>query len=171
MVHILRHFGDDADARPCGLCDVCASASCVAQQHRTPTPAEVDVLERILTELRQKGPRAMGSLFSAVFSPEQKLERRSFEALVGALARAKLVAVEDASFERGKETIAFRKVLLTAAGKEASGESLSALSIVETKKTKRVRKRRRPPKLGSKRTSGARSKGRARAKARRTQRS
>jgi superfamily II DNA helicase RecQ len=168
MLQILRHFGDQADSgRPCGLCDVCASASCVAQEHRGPTPADLEVLERILNELRQRGSRAMGSLFSAVFSPEEKLDRKTFEALIGALARAKLVTVEDASFERGTETIAFRRVVLTPEGKAAEAERLTELSIVEPKKSKRVRKRRRPFRRGSKRGSGAGQRGRSRAKAQR----
>jgi DNA topoisomerase-3 len=149
MLHILRHFGDQADSgRPCGLCDVCARDACVAQVDRPPGKAELEALERMLEELR-RGRRAMGALFGALVR-DRSLDRRSFEALVGALARSGLVSIEEASFETGGRTVAFRRVALTTAGKTASTEALGALSIPVVRHHQSSRKRRRAPELGAK---------------------
>ena len=69
--------------------------------------------------------------------------RRDFEHLLGGLARAKLVRLEDASFEKDGKSISFRKVHITLDGRaEAkSGEPTFAITeIVEAESRSRKKK-------------------------------
>ena len=46
MLQLVEHFGDRNDSgSPCGLCDVCAPAQCIALAHRAPSRTELAAAE------------------------------------------------------------------------------------------------------------------------------
>jgi ATP-dependent DNA helicase RecQ len=116
MAALVRHFGDEEDAgRGCGKCDVCDPAGAELRQFRRVTPAEREMVQRIIEELRPVDYRATGTLQRSL---EATQTRDEFDALLNAMVRAGLVEIEDAVFEKDGETIRFRKVRLTDAGLE-----------------------------------------------------
>ena len=116
MSSLVRHFGDAADGqKACGICDFCAPAQCAAQRFRTATPQECEAFSRILEELKSGGTRATGRLHSELY-PRGELIRDTFEEVLGGMARAGLVRLTDASFEKDGKTIPFRKAALTRDG-------------------------------------------------------
>jgi len=116
MAALVRHFGDEEDAgRGCGKCDVCDPAGAELRQFRRATPAEREMVQRIIEELRPVDYRATGTLQRSL---EATQSRDEFDALLNAMVRAGLVEIEDAEFEKDGETIRFRKVRLTDAGLE-----------------------------------------------------
>ncbi len=121
MLHLVRHFGDQHDhGEPCGLCDVCAPSNAVAGRVREPSKGEQAALAKILAALRDTDGVAAGRLHKETFG--DALERRSFEHLLGGLARAGLVEVRTEEFEKDGETIAYQRVSLTAAGRVEAGD-------------------------------------------------
>ena len=116
MSTLVRHFGDVADGqKSCGICDFCAPSQCAAQRFRTATDAERSALLRVIDELQSGGTRATGRLHSELF-PGNELSRDTFEEVLGGMARAGLVRLSDASFEKDGKTIPYRKVSLTREG-------------------------------------------------------
>lgn len=121
MVALIRHFGDNTDAHPCGICDVCAPQKCVAQQHRKMNQDEQRLVTSILEVLRENGSRSSGKLWKEA-CPHSEVQRRDFEEMLGAMARGGLVRLEEASFEKDGEEILYRRVVLTRTGAESDGE-------------------------------------------------
>ncbi len=119
MVALVRYFGDTAaDAsKRCGHCDFCDAGQSLAQSFRPCDAHEQQNVEAILEVLKGNDGIAMGRLF-ALASTNGSLERRGFESLLGAMARAGLVQVFETSFEKDGKTIEFRKVRLTRDGRE-----------------------------------------------------
>jgi DNA topoisomerase-3 len=115
MAALVRHFGDHEDARvSCGMCDFCASASCIAQTFRSPGPAEREAIERLLAELKRTGERASGRLYADLFGAHASIDRDTFEEVLGGMARAGLVQLVETSFEKDGRTIPFTRVRLAA---------------------------------------------------------
>ncbi|MCC6862398.1 MAG: DNA topoisomerase 3 [Bryobacterales bacterium] len=124
MLGLVRHFGDQDDSQePCGICDFCVPEACVAQRFRPAGPEETQAARRVLEALKT-GPRPTGRLHTDLFGGES-MDRHSFELLLGSLARAGLIELQDCVFQKGGRKIEYRKAALTAAGLEASGEELS----------------------------------------------
>ena len=118
MAALVRHFGDEEDAsRPCGKCDACDPVGAVLRQFRRATAAERDLVQRIVEELRPVDYRATGTLQRSL-DPHDRMSRDEFDALLEAMIRAGLIAMESAEFEKDGEVIRFRKVRLTARGLE-----------------------------------------------------
>jgi DNA topoisomerase III len=116
MSTLVRHFGDFADGEtPCGICDFCAPAQSVAQQFRTATEAERAVLFRVIAALRAGDGKSTGKLHSQL-CPGEAMSRDSFEEVLGAMARAGLVRLSDAVFEKDGKQIPYRRVNLTRLG-------------------------------------------------------
>jgi RecQ family ATP-dependent DNA helicase len=116
MASVVRHFGDFADGeKPCGICDYCAPAKCGAQRFRTATEAEHAALVLVAAELRAASSRSTGKLYSELF-PHKEMSRDDFEDLLGAMARAGIVRLEDAVFEKNGRQIPYRTAKLTRAG-------------------------------------------------------
>ena len=137
MLHLVRYFGDQEDSgEPCGLCDVCAPQACIARRFREPSQREHDAMERILRALGDEGDMATGRLFREFFEPGG-LDRRSFEHVLGGLARAGLVEVRDASFVKDGERIEFQRVSLTDTGLDHGAEALDAVPIEEAEAPKK----------------------------------
>jgi len=116
MSALVRHFGDVEDAsRLCHGCDVCDPAGAVLRQFRHATAQERSVAERVLAELRGVDYRAAGTL-QRNLDLVGRMGRSEWDALLGALAQAGLVAMEEAEFEKNGEVLRFRKVMLTEEG-------------------------------------------------------
>jgi superfamily II DNA helicase RecQ len=116
MRALVRHFGDFADSkRACGQCDFCAPKQCIAQRFRPITKAEQQTAYALVDALRHARGQSIGRLHKLLF-PSEAMTRDDFEDLVGAMAAAGVVTVEDATFEKADKVIAYRKVSLTREG-------------------------------------------------------
>ncbi|WP_434418322.1 RecQ family ATP-dependent DNA helicase [Nannocystis pusilla] len=68
MVRLVRHFGDQEDSgEPCGICDACAPARCIAQEYRAPSASEQRHVSRLLAALAQADGQATGRLHRETF--------------------------------------------------------------------------------------------------------
>ena len=118
MLALVRYFGDTADShRVCGVCDFCDSGSVDRADVSCTTAAERENIRTILGALEGADGLSTGRLYSQSF-PQGALDRRGFEDLLNAMARARLVQVIDASFEKDGRQIEFRKVRIRAEGRE-----------------------------------------------------
>jgi DNA topoisomerase III len=116
MKSLVHHFGDTSDtAEGCGICDFCEPANCVAQKFRAPTHAEKIACDRILKKLRSIPARSTGKLHTDLY-PDNELSRDTFEEVLGAMARAELLAFTDAVFETQGKRIPYRNVSILPAG-------------------------------------------------------
>ena len=117
MLSLVRHFGDYEDARePCGICDFCAPAGCVAQRYREATADGTATPPRAcIAALRTGDGKSTGRLHAEVFA-DKSLDRRAFEQLLCDMARAGLLRLTDATFEKDGKRIDFRKAHLTPRG-------------------------------------------------------
>ena len=127
MAALVRHFGDVVDAdRPCGHCDVCDPAGAVLRLFRRANARERVWVQDVIEALRgtaYKTPKGLrGELAWA-----ESLDRNDFEALLGAMLRAGLIATEDAEFEKDGRVIPYRKISLTNAGFEVREKTLLEL--------------------------------------------
>ncbi len=143
MSTLVRHFGDVADGqKSCGICDFCAPSQCAAQRFRTATDAERSALLRVIDELRSGGTRATGRLHSELF-PGNELSRDAFEEVLGGMARAGLVRLSDASFEKDGKTIPYRKVSLTREGQSFEERTPVDFVMKETGKPPKGKRRKK----------------------------
>jgi len=116
MKSLVRHFGDTSDSdSACGMCDFCLPANCVAQRFRDPTHAERKACSRVLQKLRSIPARSTGKLHTDLY-PDNEMSRDNFEEVLGAMARADLIAFTDAVFETQGKRIPYRNVSILPAG-------------------------------------------------------
>jgi RecQ family ATP-dependent DNA helicase len=116
MSSLVRHFGDDADAaQSCGVCDICDPAGAILRLFRRATNAERSLAQLILDELRSVDYKAAGTLQRSV-DPSGHITREDFDAVLDAMSRARLIAIEDAEYEKDGEVRRYRKVRLTETG-------------------------------------------------------
>jgi ATP-dependent DNA helicase RecQ len=116
MSALVRHFGDDADAaQSCGVCDICDPAGAILRMFRRATTGERAMAQAIIDELRSVDHKATGTL-QRNLDPSGRITRDDFDALLAALCRANLIAIEDAEFEKDGEVRRYRKVRMTEAG-------------------------------------------------------
>ena len=116
MSALVRHFGDEEDAAQCcGVCDICDPAGAVLRMFRRATNAERAMVQTMIDELRPVDYKATGTLQRSV-DPSGRITRDDFDALLEAMVRAGLIAIEDAEFEKDGEVRRYRKVRLTEAG-------------------------------------------------------
>ena len=147
MSSLVRHFGDLADGqRPCGICDFCAPAECVAQHFRPATEREETIARDIIDSLTMNG-RSIGKLH-AEMCPKSELSRDEFEELVAAMARAGYLRLTDAVFEKDGKSIPYRKASLTRDAEYLDEDEPLELSIRDTApvtdKAKRKKKKAAP---------------------------
>ncbi|MEP6715358.1 MAG: RecQ family ATP-dependent DNA helicase, partial [Terriglobia bacterium] len=115
MTSLIRHFGDMTDSQtPCGICDFCAPDVCIGQRFREATPDEESMARRVLGVLDSSHP-SVGRLHTDLCAKNGKegMTRDEFEELLGAMARADLVRLTEAVFEKDGKQIPYRKVSLT----------------------------------------------------------
>jgi len=145
MSTLVRHFGDVTDGqKACGICDFCAPSQCAAQRFRTATDGERSALLRVIDELQSGGTRATGRLHSELF-PGNELSRDAFEEVLGGMARAGLVRLSDASFEKDGKTIPYRKVSLTREGQSFEAGTPVDFVMKETGSPAKGKRKKRAP--------------------------
>ncbi len=131
MSSLVQHFGDTTDSRkPCGICDFCAPESCEAQRFRAASEMEQAVAREVLDALRGNS-RSVGKLHAELCS-KNGIDRDGFEELMGAMARAGLVRLAEAVFEKDGKQIPFRKASLTRDAEYVDEDTPLELSIRET---------------------------------------
>ncbi|HXE08458.1 MAG TPA: helicase-related protein, partial [Acidobacteriaceae bacterium] len=127
MRALIRHFGDTADShRPCGKCDFCSPSTASAQCFAGPSPAQARDLRAILRALGNAPSRATGKLFTDLAPTlESAFDRRLFDVLLDALARAGLITLASATFTNaeGRE-LSYRKAALTHEGRSEDASDL-----------------------------------------------
>ena len=129
MSVLVRHFGDEEDAaQSCGKCDVCDPAGAVLRMFRRATNAERALAQGVLDELRPVDYKAAGTLQKSV-DPAGRHTREDFDAVLGALARAQLISIEDAEYEKDGEVRRYRKIRVTEAGLTTRSASQADLLI------------------------------------------
>ncbi len=156
MLHLVRHFGDQEDSgKPCGMCDLCAPAACELRRFRHPTGGEAEVLGRILEALRRRDNQSTGQIWRELEAaaggppgqppggPQQDLDRKGYERLLGGLSRAGLVALRDDSFEKDGRSIRFQRVSLTPDGLCAGPEAARRIELPDEGTPGEKRKRRK----------------------------
>ena len=113
MLLLVEHFGDKNDpGTPCGQCDVCAPDACVAQVHRAPSEAEKSAAGRILRALADRDGQTVGQIHRDLF-PSGEFDRRALEHVLAGLVRSQWVRLEDDSFVKDGNVIAFQRARLT----------------------------------------------------------
>ena len=143
MLDLVRHFGDLEDTlRPCGLCDNCDLASCVVKKFRAPTAQEAELLETVLSSLRERDRLSVGKLHRDHAEP-LPMKRGPFEKLVAATVQAGLARVEKDSFVTAEgKLIKFRRLGLTMEGRLARAPARLLRVPVEAAGLAPARKRR-----------------------------
>lgn len=140
---LMSHFGDVADGQTaCGICDFCAPASCAAQRFRAATELERAALFRTLASLRSVEQKSAGKLHAELF-PGGEMTRDAFEEVLGAMARAGLARLSDATFEKDGKQISYRTVNLTQAGQAADKTTPTEFIIKENAARPAKRKRKK----------------------------
>ena len=145
MSSLVRHFGDLADSQTaCGICDFCAPEDCAGQQFRGATVDEKAAAAAVIAKLRDEGTRATGKLYSELH-PNGDLTRNEFEDVLGGLARAGMVHMTEAVFEKNGKQIPYRKVTLTRAGDTTTEYDLEmkAAAPVRARGKKKGKKKRK----------------------------
>ena len=118
MSALVRHFGDVEDSnRPCGVCDVCDPAGAVLRLFRRATAVERQFVQAIADDLRGVEYKAAGTLQRGL-ELVGRMSRNEYDSLLGAMAQARLIEMEDAEYEKDGEVRRFRKVRLTEAGRK-----------------------------------------------------
>jgi ATP-dependent DNA helicase RecQ len=127
MSSLVRHFGDEEDAvQPCGKCDVCDPAAAVLRLFRRPSKSERALAESILDDLRPVSHKGAGSL-QKVVDPSGRVSRDRFDAVLDAMARGRLIAIEDAEYEKDGELRRYRRISATEKGRTRSASEIDLL--------------------------------------------
>lgn len=124
MAALIQHFGDLTDSgKPCGVCDICSPQGTSGSEARQPNAAERTEIRAILKALAA-GPRSSGKVFTDLGWSD----RKSFDHLTDALARAGLLTITSDSFrtDDGRD-ITYRKLALTHEGRDADDRALSTV--------------------------------------------
>ncbi|MDL1948808.1 DNA topoisomerase III [Acidobacteria bacterium ACD] len=146
MLQLVRHFGDTADpGTACGVCDVCAPGEGLSTRTRRASPMEEAALRRALELLRWKDGQGTGQLHREVEKQFPAVDRRSFEDLLGGLARAGHVTIEDDEFEKDGKTIRFRRAFLTRAGRDPDAEVEARVAVPPPSAAGKKRAKARAP--------------------------
>jgi DNA topoisomerase-3 len=141
MLALVSHFGDQDDREgACGICDFCAPAAMVSQVRRPATGREQAAARRVLEALKTGDGRSTGRLYSETFS-DGSLDRRNFEHLLGAMARAGLIRLTASDFEKDGKRIEYRAVFRTPQGRQAAmGESELPLEFTAPREAEKAAK-------------------------------
>jgi ATP-dependent DNA helicase RecQ len=147
MTAVIRHFGDIADAhRPCGRCDFCSPSTTSAQTFAEPTTTQARDLRAILSALAHAPSRATGKLHTDL---ALGVDRKQFETLLDALARAGLITLTAETFTNSEgKVLPYKKAALTHEGRSDDASELVGVVLPATSESKsapaRSRSRRSP---------------------------
>jgi len=131
MTAVIRHFGDTADAhRPCGKCDFCSPSTTSAQTFAEPTTEQARNLRAILRTLESRST-STGKLHTDL---ALAIDRKQFDVLLDALARAGLITLTTDSFTSKEDgrTIAYKKAALTHEGRSEDANELTGVVLPAT---------------------------------------
>jgi len=92
--------------------------------------------------LRAGGSRSTGKLYTELF-PHHEMSRDDFENLLGGMARAGILRLDDAVFEKNGRQIPYRTAKLTRAGREVDAETPLDLVMKDQEPPSPPRKRKR----------------------------
>jgi DNA topoisomerase III len=141
MLALVRHFGDQEDSGElCGLCDLCAPARALCTVPVALAKADLQAMQTILSQLRDRDSQAIGKLFRDSF--EGVVERKQFQALLSHLERAGWLELSTDEFQKDGQVIRFQRATLTLAGHRATMEDLQGLRVAQSLAPK-ARKRSR----------------------------
>jgi superfamily II DNA helicase RecQ len=106
--------------------------------------------------LRSGGVKSTGKLYHEMY-PNDEMSRDTFEEVLGAMARAGLVRLADAVFEKDGKQIPYRKASLTRAAYSVDETTSIAFIMKDTAPASTKRKRRKKPTVPGprKRATGA----------------
>ncbi len=154
MLQLVEHFGDQNDAgEPCGICDVCAPAACVALSFRAPSASEESAAQKILGVLRERDGRAIGQLQREL---GEGTDRKMLEHVLGALARAGSIHLSSEEFVKDGTAIPFQRVWLT----RQDGSGRAPLQMLEAPPPAKGRRGK-----GDRKKKSGKGKGKTRARA------
>jgi DNA topoisomerase-3 len=141
MLHLVRHFGDENDSgKSCGICDICAPD---IKKSRSPEAAELAVLAALFRLVSDREGQSLGRMHREGAS---KLDRRVFESYLIALAKAGFVDIEERSFDKDGQKVAYRTArVVVASFREADLIGRVRLSSDESAPSKGSRKRVKKP--------------------------
>ncbi len=128
MSALVAHFGDTSTT-PCGRCDICSpggstARSMGAETGHAPTASEKQELRTILRALEQRG-QSTGKLFNDL---GLRKDRKEFDRLLDALARAALITMAPETFTNAEGTeITYRKATITHEGREPDDATLDTV--------------------------------------------
>jgi ATP-dependent DNA helicase RecQ len=135
MTAVIRHFGDTADAhRPCGKCDFCSPSTTSAQTFAPPTDTQARDLRAILAALASRST-STGKLHTDLASSLDSIaDRKQFDVLLDALARAGLVTLTAETFTSKDDgrTIPYKKATLTHEGRSPDATGLPGVVLPST---------------------------------------
>ena len=141
MAALVSHFGDTADSRRlCGQCDFCSPERAIAQSFRGLSTQEEQAARGILKALRSGTSPSTGRLYKELY-PREELRRSAFDDVLGALAAAGFVRIEEASFEKDGKPVNYRKAALTRDGEDFVKGAPLDLSLREKAEKATTRKR------------------------------
>jgi ATP-dependent DNA helicase RecQ len=156
MTAVIRHFGDMADAhRPCGKCDFCSPSTTSAQTFAEPTSAQARDLRAILSALATRST-STGKLHTELApSLNSVSDRRAFDILLDALARAGLITLTAETFTNSEgKLLPYKKAALTHEGRSEDASELAGVVLPATSESESAPARSRSRKSTPGRASG-----------------
>ena len=157
MLHLVRHFGDQEDSgEPCGLCDICAPDDCAGPPLPGAQRPGAELLGEVLATLRRRDGQTTGQLYREL-CPDDLADRKSFEHLLGGMARAGLLKLQEDAFEKDGKTIRFQRAVLTPEGYQGTAAVLDRVEMAEEmpEDAKKRQKAPRPEKAEKGKSAGA----------------
>jgi ATP-dependent DNA helicase RecQ len=157
MTAVIRHFGDTADAhRPCGQCDFCSPSTTSAQTFVEPTSAQTRDLRTILSALAHAPSRATGKLYTDLSpSLDAVADRKQFDVLLDALARAGLITLTAETFLNSEgKVLPYKKAALTHEGRSDDASELTGVVLPTASDSEATPSRSRKRKAPGSRASG-----------------
>jgi len=130
MVRLVRHFGDQDDDQPCGICDVCAPQATTARRTRRLNRTESQWALQILEGLRWREGQTPRQLCERLTGGPGN-NRRAFEQLLEAMAGTGLVELRDDAFTKEGKVISFRRVYQTDEGRKAGVGEVGRVRLAE----------------------------------------
>jgi DNA topoisomerase-3 len=110
------------------------------QAFRTPTSAEVAIIQATLDALAEMNNQSVGTLHR---NQGGGMDRHDFETLVSTLVRAGMVTIRADAFEKEGKSIPFHRLARTRLGENADARTLAALQVPVKLKTREKKARSR----------------------------
>ncbi|MBN8536490.1 MAG: DNA topoisomerase 3 [Deltaproteobacteria bacterium] len=149
MISLVNHFGDQNDSgKPCGICDICRPEQRGAlMRKRSLSPSEKKAIMGIVSVLDREGSQATGRIFQKLEDLKISLSRSEFEKIVTLLEIQGWLWTTEASFEKGGQTISYRRLELKRSLNKFTAQELETLEITSAPSaTKKPSKKRRKSK-------------------------